>query len=464
MISFLLTRWPKVAVAVLGLFFVLGFEHAAYAAAVSTSDVLEMLKYTYGTDRVLYLASLEVVLWNVLKRKQMAMGGRGQALMPIRTKNAGIFRGITEGGTLPTDRAIADTQEASFALQEFYGAINVTWKLIQDARNDRFAFERAVDFVDTAFRARMFRLINADLLGTGRGELGILPAADNQSTVTVASMPLVDLGMIIDLMDDTDNNTKIINGEAVTAVDVINNTVSQTSAAAGTAAGDYYTAAGSVSSAGSLHMAGILAWISDVNPAAVVGNLGGINRATTGNDFWKSTLLTNPAGAGTNRPLTEDLLLQGMDSVRKRGGVQIDAWMSNLNIVRRYHETLRQDTFFALSQVKEFGGGVGSGREDSGMKQGENSDGATIYRFSGVPWHVDPFFQANKLVGFNTEHFWIGHGENEVPQVLSEVFDGNLPYFTKTASSYFDIEYYWQAELISDAPNAGVQIADIAES
>lgn len=462
MVSFLLARYPKLALAFLSLLFLFGFESAAYA--VSTSDVLEMLKYTYGTDRVLYLASLEVCLWNVLKRKQMALGGRGQALMPIRTKNAGIFQGITEGGTLPTTRAQADTQEASFALQEFYGAINVTWKLMQDARNDRFSFERAIDFIDTAFRARMFRLMNADLLGTGLGELGILPAADNQATVTVSSMPLVDLGMIIDVMDATDNDTKLINGEAVLAVDVINNTITQTSALAGSAAGDYYTVAGSVSSSGSLHMAGLLAWISDVNPAAVVGNLGGINRSTTGNDFWKATLLTNPAGAGTNRPLTEDLMLQGSDSVRKRGGKPVDAWMTNLNIVRRYHETLREDTFFAMSQVREFGSGSGVGRDEAGMKQGENSNGETIYRFSGVQIHVDPFFHANKMVGFSTDHFWIGHGENEVPQVLSDVFDNQVPYLTKTASSYFDIEYYWQGELICDAPTSGVQIADIAES
>ncbi|NBU11835.1 MAG: hypothetical protein EBS84_23030, partial [Proteobacteria bacterium] len=350
-------------------------------------------------------------LWNVLKRKQMPLGGRGQQLMPIRTKNAGIFAGITEGGTLPTTRAQADTQEASFSLQEFYGAINVTWKLMQDARNDRFSFERAIDFIDTAFRARMFRLMNADLLGYGRGELGILPAADNQATVTVGSMPLTDLGMVIDLMDDSDDNTKIISGEAVLAVNVITNEITQTSAAAGTAAGDYYTAAGTVSSAGSLHMAGILAWISDANPKAVVGN----------------------------RPLTEDLMLQASDSVRKRGGKPVDAWMTNLNLVRRYHETLREDTFFALSQAKEFGDGVGVGRDESGMKQGENSNGETIYRFSGTRIYVDPFFQANNLIGFNTEHFWIGHGENEVPQVLSEVFDGQVPYLTKTASAYFDL-------------------------
>lgn len=459
MILYCMSRWPKLAPVMLGLLLVLAFDSAAYA--VSTSDIIEALKYTYGSDRVAYLASLEVVLWNILKRRQMNLGGRGQSLMPIRTKNAGIFRGITEAGTLPTTRSQADTQEASFALQEFYGAINVSWKLLQDARKSEFAFERAIDFVDTAFRARMFRLMNADLLGYGRGELGILPAADNQATVTVRAMPLVDLGMVVDLMDDTDDNNKIINGEAVLAVNVITNEITQTSAAAGTAAGDYYTAAGSVSSAGSLHMAGIMAWISDADPKAVVGNLGGISRATTGNDFWKATLLSN---SGTNRPLTEDLMLQGFDAVRKRGGKPVNHLMSNLNIVRRYHEILREDTFFALASAKGFDAGSGVGRDESGMKQGENSDGGTIYRFSGVPWHVDPFFDANNLIGFNDEHFWIGHGENEVPQVLSEIWDGQIPYFTRTTSSQFDIEYYWQGELICDAPTSAFRISDVAES
>jgi hypothetical protein len=459
MIAFCLKRWPTLAPVLLALLLVFTFDAAAYA--VSTSDIIEALKYTYGTERVLYLASLEVVLWNILKRRQMNLGGRGQSLMPIRTKNAGIFRGITEAGTLPTTRSNADTQEASFSLQEFYGAINVSWKLLQDARKSEFAFERAIDFVDTAFRARMFRLMNADLLGYGRGELGILPAADNQATVTVRAMPLVDLGMVVDLMDDTDDNTKIINSEAVLATNVITNEITQTSAAAGTAAGDYYTAAGSVSSSGSLHMAGILAWISDADPKTVVGNLGGISRATTGNDFWKATLLSN---SGTNRPLTEDLMLQGFDAVRKRGGKPVNHLMSNLNIVRRYHEILREDVFFALGSVKGLEGGSGIGRDESAMKQGENSDGGTIYRFSGVPWHVDPFFDANRLVGFNDEHFWIGHGENEVPQVLSEIWDGQIPYFTRTTTSVFDIEYYWQGELICDAPTAAFQISDLAES
>jgi hypothetical protein len=462
MVTFLLARCPKLAPVLLALLFVLGFEAAAYA--VSVSDVIEMLKYTYLGDRVAYLASLEVVAWNILKRKQLDVGGRGQMLLPIRTKNAGIWRGITEAGVLPTDRAQADTQEASYSLQEFYGAINVSWRLIQDARNDRFAFERAVDFIDNAFRARMLRLINMDLLGNGKGELGTLPAADDQTVVTVASMPGADIGMLVDLMDlSNDNSTLGVANEAVVAVDPIINTFTMTSAAAGTAAGDYFTVAGSVRTAtGSLHMLGLLAWVSDANPSTVVGFPGGINRSTLGNDFWKASVLSN---AGVNRPLTEDLLLQASDAVRKRGGKPINKWLSNLNIVRRYHELLKEDTFFAYgSGPKALESGVGIGRDESGMKQGENSDGQTIYRFSGTQWHVDPFFQANKLIGLNTEHFWIGHGENEVPQVLSEVFDGQVPYFTKTANAYFDIEYYWQGELICDAPTASVLVSDLAES
>jgi hypothetical protein len=460
MLTFLLAKRPKMAPVILGLLFVLGFEAAAYA--VTVSDVIEMLKYTYGSDRVAYLASLEVVAWNMLKRKPMEVGGRGQNLTPIRTKNAGVWQGITESGTLPTRRAQADTTEASYSLQEFYGVIDVSWRLIQDARKDRFAFERAVDFIDNAFRARMFRLMNADLLGTGKGELGILPAADNQATVTVASMPMPDLGMIVDLMDATDDNAKIITAEAVLDVDVIANTITQTSAAAGTAAGDYYTVADTVSTAGSLHMLGLLAWISDANPSAVVGNPGGISRSVTGNGFWKASVLSN---SGVNRPFTEDLALQASDSVRKRGGKPVNKWLSNLNLVRRYHELLKEDTFYAYgSGPKALESGVGIGRDESGMKQGADSDGSTIYRFSGTEWHTDPFFHANKLVGFNTDHFWIGHGENEVPAVLSEVFDGQVPYLTKTANAKFDIEYYWQGELICDAPNASVLVSDVAES
>src|SRR3972149_2649139 len=169
-------------------------------AISTTTNVLEMLKYTYGTERVLYLLSREVPLWNILKRKKVPLGGRGQFIMPITVKNAGTWIGITEGGTLPTGLA-PDTTEATWSLQEFAGMYEVSWKLLQDARKSEFAFARAIQFLEDTFTNRYLRLINADLLSDGRGVLGMLPAADNQVGVTIKTIPRVDIGVLVDLLD-----------------------------------------------------------------------------------------------------------------------------------------------------------------------------------------------------------------------------------------------------------------------
>lgn len=460
MIRFLITRWPRLAPIALALLICFTFVDSAFA--ISTSDVIEMFKYTYGSTKLAYLASLEIVLWNILSKRQVPVGGRGQWIIPIRTRNAGVFRGMREGGALTTRRSQARTAEATFALQEFHGIVNVSWKILQDARKDEYAMERALDFMDDAFRARVFRLLNADLLGYGRGELGILPAADNQTTVTVRSNPLVDLGMIVDLMDASDDDTLLVDGQEVTSISVQDRTITTGSAAAGTAAGDYWTVADSVDATnGSQHMLGIGAWISESNPATVVGNIGGINRATAGNEYWQSSELDN---GGTLRPLTEDLLLQGQDLTRERGGKPVTDYMSNLAIIRRYHEYLREDTFFNLGQIKEFADGVGVGRDEGAMDSSEGGEGDTPYRFSGTPWRAEPFMDANRIYGFNREHFWIGHGENEVPRPLSEIFDDMVPYFKSTDNADFEVVSYFQGELLGDNPMASFVVKDVAES
>lgn len=431
------------------------------AHAALTTDVTQMLKYTYGAERLMYLASLEVVLWRILSKRKTPMFGRGQWILPIQTKNTGVFVGTAEGGTKSTRRAQPGTAEALFSLQEFYGVWNISWKLLQDARNDEASFARAVDFMDGGFKNRTLRLLNADLCGYGRGELGILPAADNQVTVTVRSLPFTDLGMIVDLMDDTDDNTTLgVAAQAVTQILVATREITTAGTAAGTAAGDYFSVADSVRTGGSLHTNGLLAWASDVNPKAVVGNLGGINRSTAGNEYWQASVLAN---GGTLRAFTEDLALQGMDLCRERGGVQITDLISNLAILRRYHESLRADTFFALQAVKAFGDKVGIGRSQDQMQDGEQSEGETVYQFSGIPWRAEPFLDANKIVGINREHLWIGHGENPVPRPISEIFDGQVPYYTSTTVTGFDVETYWQGELLCDMPTSLIRWDDIAE-
>ena len=425
----------------------------------STTDVIEALKYTYGVDQVLYLVNQEVVCWNMFQKMKKPMAGRGQFLMPIMVKNPGAWSGLAEGGALPSN-IDPDTPEASFSLQEFAGLYNMSWKLIQDARNSKFAFQTALKMMESGFRRRILKLINADLISDGLGKLAIMPAADNQTTITVDALPSIDLGMTVDLIDASDNDADLAASRTVTAIDVQNRTVTISgSAPSGTAAGDFFCIENTTKSGAIYHTDGLLGIIDDANPPS--GNFGNINRSTAGNEFWESIVLEN---SGTNRALTEDLLIQLEDAVREKGGAKLNAYVSNLAIIRRYHELLREDTFFAMSSPKAFDSGSGVGRQGGAQQKGKDGgDGRTVYRFSGNPWHVEPYFAANTIIGMDTKHFYIGHGENAVPRPVSEVFDGT-PFFRQTSNATFEVAWYWQGQLLSDNPAAGAKIEDVAES
>lgn len=424
-----------------------------------TTDMTENLKYMYAQDRMNYIASQEVVLWNIISKKKDPVGGRGQWILPVQTRNVGVFRGHAEGGALTTTRAQPSTTEATFSLQEFHGIYDASWKLLQDAARSEWAFEKIGDFLEKSMRRRVFRLLNAELLGTGRGELGVMSAADDQAQITVRALPLVDEGMVVDVIDASDDDAKISNSATVTAIDVQNRAITLSVAASGSAAGDYVTIEDSVNSAGgSLHMLGVLAWISADNPASVVGNIGGLDRTTAGNDFWKGNVLTN--GGNGNRPLTEDVLLQGQDLIRERGGEEVTDYVSNLPILRRYHEILRAETIASLGQVGTVGGGLGRGDMPSGKK----GEGETPYKFSNTPWRAEPFFDANTMIAFNRKNFLIGHGENMLPAPIGEIFDGQVSFFKRTSNATFEVDHYWQAELLCDNPAATVRWTEVAEA
>jgi len=425
----------------------------------STTDVIEAMKYTYGVDQVLYLVNQEVVCWNMFQKIKKPMGGRGQFIMPIMVKNPGAWSGLTEGGSLPSN-INPDTTEATFSLQEFAGLYNMSWKLIQDARNSKFAFQTALKMMEAGFRRRILKLINADLISDGLGKLAIMPAADNQTTITVDALPSIDLGMTVDLIDASDNDADLAASRTVTAIDVPNRTVTISgSAPSGTAAGDFFCIENTTKSGAIYHTEGLLGVIDDANPPS--GNFGGINRSTAGNEFWESVVLAN---GGTNRALTEDLIMQLEDSVREKGGGSLNAYISNLAVVRRYHELLREDTYVAMSSPKALDGGARAGRDGGAQQKGKDGgDGRTIYRFSGQPWHVEPYFAANTIIGMDKKHFYLGHGENAVPRPVSEIFDGT-PFFRQTSNATFEVAWYWQGQLLSDNPAAGAKIEDVAES
>lgn len=429
--------------------------------ATTTTNVINSLKYTYGDSKLGYMFNVESPTYNMLSKVKKGLGGRGQFILPLVTKNAGAWKGIAEGGALPSALA-PGTAEALFSLHEFTGVADTTWKLIQDSSKDKFAFAQVIQFLGESIRRRIFRMLNADFIDNGKGRLAVWTVADDTSGFTSAFQPRLETGQVIDVMAISDDDTLRGTALVVSGYDPVAKTFTTTANPTGTAAGDYAVIAATCDvsvTTTSLHTNGLLGIVSDSNPAAVVGNYGGINRSTAGNEYWKSTVLAN---GGTNRVLSEDLLLQAQDAVRIKGGGKLNAWLSNMPIVRRYHELLAGERYFALSKPGVIGGGIGrSGEGTSGSDA--SGQGLSPYEFSGIPWYVDPYFTNNVIVGLDTSHFFIGVGDNEVPKPVGEIFD-NVPYFKNTANATFEIPWYYQCEVISDMPSAGVQIQDVAEA
>src|SRR3954462_14591345 len=114
--------------------------------ATTTTNIINSLRYVYGQQKVTYLFNQESPTFNMLAKVKKGMGGRGQFIIPLLTKNAGAWKGIAEGGALPTALAPATT-EATFALHEFTGMVDTTWKLIQDSSTDKFAFQTVLQML-----------------------------------------------------------------------------------------------------------------------------------------------------------------------------------------------------------------------------------------------------------------------------------------------------------------------------
>ena len=422
--------------------------------ATTTTNIIESLRYAYGVNKVLTIFNYESPTWSMLGKVKKPMGGRGQFIMPVLVQNPGTFKGIAQGGTLPT-AVNPDTAEATFSLQEYVGLYDMTWKLIQDSTKDKFAFQQALQFMEDNFRNRIAKNLNSDLIGDGRGALAFLPAADNTSPITVSALPRCETGMVCDVVATSDNDTKRANSVTINGVDVQARTVKTSGNPSGSAAGDYFVIEDTIDTAGgSLHSNGLLGVIDSGNPVSQVGNYGGLDRTTAGNEYWVPIELGN---SGTNRPLTEDLMLQLQDGVREKGGGMLKAYLSNLAVLRRYHEILAGERYFALSKPGQLSGGIGR------VEKKPAEDGLTPYEFSGVPWYADPYFDPNVVVGLDTDHFFIGTGDNDVPRPISEIFK-DIPFFRQTSSATFEVAWYYQMELLSDNVCAGGKITDVAES
>jgi hypothetical protein len=256
---------------------------------------------------------------------------------------------------------------------------------------------------------------------------------------------------------DSDNDTVHLDSGIVSGVDYTNNTVTVSGTVTGTAATDFFVRQDTCddSQNDSLNLNGLLGIVDNDDPAGVVGDYGGIDRATAGNEFWESVVLSN---SGTNRTLTEDLILQCQLDIRLRGQGNPDCILTSPGVYRRYYEFFANDRFIMMDQG-EMGGMSG----ELGPKGGIGDAGDTALKFSGMTVKVDDFAAANTMLLLDSSTFQIAHGQNRVPQAVSDTFD-QANFFAETTSAGFDVRWWWQGELVCKSPASNGKIEDISET
>lgn len=425
-------------------------------AQVTSTVLASFYKYLYAPGRVRRFMNERMALKSKIDNLSDAdMGGRGQFILPIEKDLPEGVYGNTEGGSIGTALAPAFT-EATYSLQEMHSVLEVTWKAMSDSRNNRMAFGRAAKRGEKSLKLATLLDINNQMLGDGRGVLALLPAADNSSPITVSRPIRARRGMTVDIMD-TDNDTKHLDSGTVSAVDYANNTITTSGSVSGTAASDYFVredqSDDSVNDA--LALNGITGIVDTANPASIVGNYGGINRSTAGNEFWESVVLDN---SGTNRSLTEDLMLNAIHDARLQGGGETDMIITNPAVFRRYFELAAQDRFFTQDAKGNFTASLGPANAVN-----KNKAGATGFDFGGVPIHIDDFAEANTIYGLDTSTFMWGHGINDVPQLIGEIFP-EATSLRQTSNTSFEVVLWGAFELICDNPAGNWKVEDIAES
>jgi len=313
------------------------------------------------------------VLLQRLEKNEEDVGGQ-QAVVPLHvSRNSGVGA-RPDGGLLPS----AGNQGFSQAVYNCaynYGRIEITGPTIKASRKNKYAFVKVVDAEIKGMVADLKNDINRQMHGDGSGVLGLVNGDPNTGTTLTMDAPgtmYLHKGMKLHLVDPsstTPGDFRANVGEKVVASKTSATAVEVTTGFHADAAdNDYVVRSGSYA----LEMMGLKGIIDDGSPRAGL-HVGGINRATAGNEFWDAYVLDN---AGSPRKLTLDLMQQAMDGAEEEGG-RISLIMTSRAVRRKY-----------LSLVKADGRFVNEMKLDGGFKALE---------YDGVPLVVDRFCLPNRM-------------------------------------------------------------------
>lgn len=311
-------------------------------AEATLTTVDGILKEIYG-PRIENQLQNEVV---ALKRIERTSDGVVETVggkyvdFPIKvTRNTGLgYRSESEQLPTPGKQGYA---EVHVPLRYGYGQGRVTGQVIELAEKNYQAFASAMDQEMTGLKDDLAKDSNRVVYGDSSGLLASV-TADGSNTVTVDNVQWLEIGMRIDIRTRS-SGAAVISDRLITAINASTKVVTYDGADGTAATTDGIYRQGNYASGTKREPSGLGIIIDDTLA------LHGLDPATQ--PKWAAKVKTN---SGTNRALSEGLMIETADEVRVNGG-KPSLILGGLGVRRAYFNLLTQQRRY--TDTKEFAGG-----------------------------------------------------------------------------------------------------------
>lgn len=259
---------------------------------------------------------------------------------PLRTKRNHGIGARNENEALPAART-QDYESAYVGLKYLYGAIQLTGQTFELAEKNPQSFASALDQEVNGMKEGLAKDNNRQVFGTSKGVLGTATSVGTTTTFVTTNGQYLEEGMIVDIFTSADAS-RVADAE-ITGISESAGTYTVTfspAAGAATAVGDYMTRDNSRNK----ELIGFQEIVKDS------GTLYNVDPSSVG--VWKSTVDSN---GGTNRALTEGLMINMVDKIRVKGGGKPTVIFTSLGVRRSYFNLLSQ--LRRTTNTQEFTGG-----------------------------------------------------------------------------------------------------------
>lgn len=290
------------------------------------------------------------VLLSRLEKNEEDVGG-SEAVVPLHTgRNSGIGA-RADGGALPT----AGNQQyatARYNCAYNYGRIQFTGPVMKASRTNKYAFIKVADAEIQGMTKDLQDDLNRQLHGDGSGVIGLVNGDPGTGTTLTMDNPgtlYIQKGMIVNLVDPNSTTAGDARGNVgdKTITSKTSTTACETAAFHADAAdNDYVVRKGSYM----LEMMGLLGIVDNANARGGL-KVGGIDRSTAGNEYWKSNVKGN---SSVLRAFTLDLMQETWDSAEEEGG-NVSLLLTSRAVRRRYLSLVRADGRFVNTMTLDGG-------------------------------------------------------------------------------------------------------------